>query len=310
MTPSLRPPPTRKPRRCWLQFSLRTMLVLVLVCSIPCAWVACKVKQAREQRDAVEAIQKAGGQVSYDYGRADASRTNSLQDLLGRDFFFDVSGVYLNGTGVSAELLREAREDGQTSQLRYFEAHMTDDELAVLKKLPHIKDLTLCNTKVTDAGLANLTDLRQLSRLHLIGGFSDTGLEHVERLPRLRELSLRGTRVTDDGLKRLLGFGRLQHLDLSRTQVTDAGLQHLERFTELQHLDLSDTRVTDTGLEHLTQLKELRTLDLHDTKVTDAGLRHLNCLRELGELWLEGTRTTDSGMSELRKTLPRALIHR
>ena len=170
--------------------------------------------------------------------------------------------------------------------IRYFDAHMTDDELAVLKKLPRINDLTLCNTKVTDAGLANLTDLRQLSRLHLIGCFSDTGLGHVERLPRLRELSLRGTRVTDDGLKRLQGFARLQHLDLS------------------------DTQVTDTGLEHLTQLKQLRTLDLHDTKVTDAGLRHLNCLRELGELWLEGTRTTDSGMSELRKTLPRALIHR
>jgi hypothetical protein len=258
----------------------------LLVLGLGFGWFAYKVKQAREQRDAVEAIQKAGGQVSYDYGRADASRTKWLQDLLGRDFFFDVSGVYLNGTGVSAELLREAREDGQTSQLRYFDAHMTDDELAVLKKLPRIKDLTLCNTKVTDAGLANLTDLRQLSRLHLIGCFSDTGLKHVERLPRLRELSLRGTRVTDDGLKRLQGFARLQHLDLS------------------------DTQVTDTGLEHLTQLKQLRTLDLHDTKVTDAGLRHLNCLRELGELWLEGTQVTDTGLAELQRTLPGALIHR
>ena len=304
------PMTTSNLHRHWFQFSLRTLLLLLLVLGLGFGWFAYKVKQATEQRDAVEAIQKAGGQVGYDYGRADSSRTNWLQDLLGRDFFIDVSYVYLNGTGVSADLLREAREDGQTSQLRYFDAHMTDDELAVLKKLPRIKDLTLCNTKVTDVGLANLTDLRQLSRLHLIGCFSDTGLEHVERLPRLRELSLRGTRVTDDGLKRLQGFARLQHLDLSRTQVTDAGLQHLERFTELQHLDLSDTRVTDTGLEHLTQLKQLRTLDLHDTKVTDAGLRHLDCLRELSELWLEGTRTTDSGMAELRKTLPRALIHR
>jgi hypothetical protein len=280
------PMTTSKLHRHWFQFSLRTLLLSLLVLGLGFGWFAYKVKQAREQRDAVEAIQKAGGQVSYDYGRADASRTNWLQDLLGRDFFFDVSGVYLNGTGVSAELLREAREDGQTSQLRYFDAHMTDDELAVLKKLPRIKDLTLCNTKVTDAGLANLTDLRQLSRLHLIGCFSDTGLKHVERLPRLRELSLRGTRVTDDGLKRLQGFARLQHLDLS------------------------DTQVTDTGLEHLTQLKQLRTLDLHDTKVTDAGLRHLNCLRELGELWLEGTQVTDTGLAELQRTLPGALIHR
>ncbi len=50
---------TPKPRR-WLQFSLRTMVV-VLICSIPCGWLARKMKQAKKQREAVQAIKDRMG---------------------------------------------------------------------------------------------------------------------------------------------------------------------------------------------------------------------------------------------------------
>ena len=51
-------PTTPMPRRRWLQCRLRTLLVLVLICSIPCGWLAFKVKQARGQRELVQATEE------------------------------------------------------------------------------------------------------------------------------------------------------------------------------------------------------------------------------------------------------------
>ena len=36
------------------QFSLRSLLVLVVVVAVPCSWLAVEMKKAREQKEAVE----------------------------------------------------------------------------------------------------------------------------------------------------------------------------------------------------------------------------------------------------------------
>ena len=53
------------------QFSLRSLLLLVVVVAIPCSWLSVELKAARgAARAAVEAIERLGGQVSYDFGVA------------------------------------------------------------------------------------------------------------------------------------------------------------------------------------------------------------------------------------------------
>ncbi len=56
-----------KPTRRWFQFSLRTLLLFVLLVSLSLSWFAVKRQQATRQEKAVEAIRKAGGNVAYDY---------------------------------------------------------------------------------------------------------------------------------------------------------------------------------------------------------------------------------------------------
>ena len=43
------------PKLRWYQFSLRSLLLFVLACSLVCSWLGVKMQRAREQKQAVEA---------------------------------------------------------------------------------------------------------------------------------------------------------------------------------------------------------------------------------------------------------------
>jgi len=86
------------------QFSFRSLLLFVVVVSAPLGWFAWEMGKARRQREAVEAIGKAGGEVYFDCQRDEwrgrirggAPTTPAwLRKLLGDDFFRNV--VLVNG---------------------------------------------------------------------------------------------------------------------------------------------------------------------------------------------------------------------
>ena len=70
-------------------------------------------------------------------------------------------------------------------------------------KLPGkpVIEVNLGDTKVTDAGLKELKDLKQLTTLNLkFTGVTDAGLKELKDLKQLTTLYLGGTKVTDDGV--------------------------------------------------------------------------------------------------------------
>src|SRR5437660_677517 len=90
-------PPKRKRR--WFQFSLRSLMALMLLAGIGMTWLVALKHQAERQRIAVEIILKDGGIVLYDYQEhtlpsgATAYSDNAvppgpswLRKLLGDDF--------------------------------------------------------------------------------------------------------------------------------------------------------------------------------------------------------------------------------
>jgi Leucine Rich repeat len=189
------PTTTPKPKRRWLQFSLRTLMVLMLVLGCGFGWLGMKVKQAREQREAVKAIRAVGGDVVYDYQEfADdfvvlhAPKPSSpewLRERLGEDFFHNVVRVNLHGPKVGADCLAQLRSP--------------------LGDLRHLRRLKLFATNVTDAELVHLRALTQVTYLLLNeSGITDAGLSQLARMLQLQELDLSLTSVTDEGVKKFL----------------------------------------------------------------------------------------------------------
>jgi hypothetical protein len=138
---------TPKPKRRWYQFRMRTLLVFVLLLSVPLSWFAWKLQKARRQREAVEAIVEAGGYVYYDFqiDETGAEITGAqptapvwLRKSLGDDFFRAVTTVDLSGTQV------------------------TNTGLECLRGLNNLKELYLGGNLVTDAGLEHLKGMNGL----------------------------------------------------------------------------------------------------------------------------------------------------
>ena len=180
------------------QFSLRSLLLLVVVVALPFSWLAVEMKEAREQEKTVDWVGLAGGYLLTT--KSDASliggRTPAaawLRGLLGDEFFWDVTEVTFD------------------------ETLLADNAI-------------LSNDKLTDADLKQLQGLIQLERLHLGGTrVTDAGLAHLAALTRLKMLDLNRTRITDAGLKHLTGLSDLREVNLWSTSVTDAGIAKLQK---------------------------------------------------------------------------------
>jgi hypothetical protein len=225
-------------RRSKLRFTLRSLLTLGLVVSVPLIWFGGSLRRAERQRLAVEAIREAGGVVRYDWemdnsGNVILTGKTRIQQWLmesqGRDFFSDVVGV---------EFIYPAQAD--------------DAVLERVGELPHLKLLILSGGQVTDAGL-----------------------DHLKHLSELRMLVLEESQVTDAGLAHLDGLTSIEHLDLYYPQLTRSGLEHVRDLRNLKSLDLSDNEITDVDLDPVKRMKCLTSIDLWRTAVTDDGLHEL-----------------------------------
>lgn len=176
-----------KPRRRWLQFRLRTLLGLTLFACLPVGVVEIELRRCREQRDVVEAIEKFGAVILYDYERGNPFQPPAvkerlqtwLRNLFGKDFMVYVAAVNFQRTPIA------------------------DADLLLLHKLTKLDTLWLSETQITDAGLEHLGGLKQLRFLYLGSQVTDACLPYLRALTQLEYLHLRGTQVTESGRQEL-----------------------------------------------------------------------------------------------------------
>ena len=248
--------PISRPWRRSLRFSVRGMIVVVLVIG---GWLGWLVRSARIQRDAVALIERSdGGGVSYDWDRGAGNRyapgrpwaPSWLVDLVGVDYFGQVRYVVLFDATLDT-IAATTRLSG-LRRLGINGTALCDADLAPLRRLTNLEELVLGNAPATDAGLAHLQGLSRLRKSVLDdSGITDKGLFQLKGLTSVRVLKLRFAKISDAGLAQLSDLTTITILDLSGTQVTDAGLLRLKRLTNLSKLYLSFTSVTDAGVKEL-----------------------------------------------------------
>jgi hypothetical protein len=149
---------------------------------------------------------------------------------------------------------------------------LTAEDLRGIGRITTLKELRLSRSTISDAGVNELTGLKQLQILDLSQtDLTDRGVQGLEGMTDLEILKLSKTKITDAGLKSLGKLKNLRTLGLSQNQIGDAGLKALRGLEKLTSLDLSATQLTDDGLMQLGQLPALNSVRVTGTKVTTAG---------------------------------------
>jgi hypothetical protein len=190
---SIQSAPTSRSWRRFLRFSMRGLIVVVLVVGVCMGWLVRVVRNSQVQRDAVATIERERGAVRYNGelvvwdagpgwheippGETWAPRW--LVGLLGVDYLYHVTTASLFGWPGGAGMVSVGR-------------------------LTSLDTLGLEYSGIGDTDLANLTGLTKLSSLDLHDtAITDAGLVHLRRLTNLLKLDLRHTQVTDAGVKEL-----------------------------------------------------------------------------------------------------------
>jgi hypothetical protein len=322
------------------QFSLRSLLALILVVATACGWMTAEMKRARTQADLIGRASKLGCGILFDYNLSESGDvvmvsgaipgTTRLNNVLGDNFFREIVGAFprddaslqllkdqtsirrlnLNDSQVTSAGLRCLERMSRLEWLDLRDAPAVSDEgLKYVQRLIRLRELLLRRTGVSDTGMAYLKDLRQLEVLDLgMTKVTDVGLKQLAGLTRLRQLLFWANRIEDAGLSTIHGMTKLEILDLGFAPVTDAGLENLESLSQLRYLGLRGSGLTDAGLFHISELRQLRELDLFKTGVTDAGLERLAALGRLEKVHLGENRVTPAGIEKLRHALPNCKI--
>ena len=259
---------TEAPKRRWLSFSIRTLLLVVLVSCVACGWFAMLLQKARIQRESVEAIEQLGGEVLYDFQEDRLAKPRGpiwLRRLLGGHFFDRVVRVDFTNRGIPNDRVTDISFLSGMDKLRilYLDGTAVRD-ISLLADTKVLSFLSLNYTKVED--LSPLAHLQKLESISL----DRTNVRDLSPVSshRLKRVWLRGTKIRDISA---LTVDELISLDLYKTHIRD--ISSLSSANKLETLSLNWTNVND--VTPLIGLTRLRSLDIRRTKVTVDSAREL-----------------------------------
>ena len=239
-----------RPGRNFLRFSLRTLLVGMVVCGIVLGFAARVHSRAQRQKQILVATAKARGNIRYDFECYSESPWYAAQRWLapkiGADYVGNVQ--ILNFAGTAATDWRKP--------------------LAAATELQSIEYFSACCQGLEPSDIDHLGKLSRLKELHLHHHRDLPALQPLAGLQHLELLGLQVRGVTSEKLAGLERLPKLKILDLCRSDAADEIVPLLAAFPALEELHAEASKITATGLAGLSKSKSLRVLHVDDTQVS------------------------------------------
>jgi len=301
-----------------LRYSLRALLILMLVAAVCCAEFGRRLRRARRQAPAVAFLKSLGATIGYDYQDVTCEkkydvkwivRGNSpcppwLLRRLGLDFFHNVTQVHVEATrrlpDEVVERLWTAIRDLPDLEIVDTGFVTRPGSIRALSRHRDLKTLSLRCSAVADEDFAVLASLHRLEELILNDSpITDAGVSQISRISSLRRLELHFAKITDRGMESVAKLPKLERLRLSATAVGDAGVECLRDHPALTELDLHYTKITSSALNPIASIPNLTVLDVAMTRITDEGVTYLAGHPRLRSLNLGSTDASGVGLDRL-----------
>jgi uncharacterized protein len=177
-----------------------------------------------------------------------------------------------------------------------------DADLPYLLALPHLRQLKLSGSGITNAGIERISSIGSLAELSLLDAqIDDAGLEQLARLTNLTSLSIRrSSQVTDKGLDVLGRLPKLTDIGLLDLGITNRGLETIKGLERLRAVDLRGcSQIDNAGIEQLSVLKGLRILRIGGYAINDDTLDVVKRFPSLVGLTFDEAAVTDAGLTRI-----------
>lgn len=274
------------PKRRWLQLSLRTLLLAMLVFGCGMGWLGGRRRRSQEAWRPIRTLEQDSF-ANLNDSLGVQSNGGWLEQKLGIDFPQPPRSLTICGDESTKDKIACACQlkSLEVLSLIYFhpepDMEFVDHAVCSFSKLPQLKRFILIEGKFTGSSLRHFSgsvSIRTLD-LDLCTGLTEQGLTSIGELPYLTTLDLSDTRISDAMLKVVSHSKSVEDLDVSFTSISDKGLSCLKGMASLREISLSNTAITDEGLSALAEVKTLRKVYLVDTKVTTEGTAKLQASR-------------------------------
>ena len=220
-------------------------------------------------------------------------------------------------TGLSSEVLDLVGQIEGLRALRLAGTDVSNESIELITKLSSLQslDLEVCEN-ISDVALPKIVTMTELRCLILKKTafeklkITDKGVANLSQLPKLEVLSLYGNRVTDVGMQSISQLSALRVLDLSLVGIKDKGvatlapLEQLEELYLLHNTGFAGPILTDQAVQTIKGFTNLRQLSLVGAKVSNESVESLSGLKKLERLQLQYSRIDAEGIRVIQEALP------
>ena len=197
----------------------------------------------------------------------------------------------------------------KVSQLEFLDvsstSSITDADVAKFTAMPHLRELNLSETTLTDEVFKTLAQMENLEILHIErdGLIRGIGLQaYLKSKPALREIYANGTPLGYAGLRHIKSIHSLQFLDISGSSLTDTQFAELKGANNLVHLKIGANFLSNDGMKTVLSLSKLKILDLEGMPtINDAALGILSKKSGLQTLNAKKVPFTPKAIEQFRK---------